>query len=280
MTIANVSVTGVREAERVRALPKICSLWVGDRIGYLEQLCLKSARSVGHEVTLYSYEPESLSGLPDSIELRDAREVMPESELVAYGGNGSYALGANFFRYALLAEGLGIWSDMDVLFVKPLDLEGEYVFGWQDDTLINSAVLCAPSRSAFARELAEVRNMTGRPPWYGPKRTVQYYWSRLRDGKISVEDMPWGTFGPEMVTYLAQKHGVASRAQRPDVFYPLHWRDARKLYGPAELVERLIQPETRAIHMWNGALYGLRDLPPPKGSFIANQCVRHDIATN
>lgn len=280
MSVQREPGTGMRDIGEARALPRLCSLWVGDRLGYLEQLCLRSARSVGHEVTLYSYEPERLCGVPDAIELRDAREVMPESELVAHGGNGSYALGADFFRYALLAKGLGIWTDMDVVFVKPIDFNEEYLFGWQDAALINGAILSFPKDSPLACELANVRKMTGRPPWYGPKRTMKYFWSRLRDGELSVEDMPWGTFGPEMITYLAKKHEVSGRAQDPEVFYPLHWKDARKLYGPAELVESIIRPETRAIHLWNGALYGLRDKPPPKGSFIADQCLRHDIATD
>ena len=68
-------------------LKRVNSLWVGDRLGYLEQVCLVSAAAVGHPVTLYSYTPDRLKGVPPGIELRDAREVMPEERVVKYAGH-------------------------------------------------------------------------------------------------------------------------------------------------------------------------------------------------
>jgi hypothetical protein len=63
-----------------------------------------SAVAVGHPVSLYSYTPDQLQGVPDRIEVRDAREVMPEDRLVRYADTGAVQLGANFFRYELLAK--------------------------------------------------------------------------------------------------------------------------------------------------------------------------------
>ena len=54
-------------------LERLNSLWVGDRLGYIEQLCLVSALAVGHRFTLYSYTPDVLRGVPNGIDLRDAR---------------------------------------------------------------------------------------------------------------------------------------------------------------------------------------------------------------
>jgi hypothetical protein len=262
---------------RSQALPRLNSLWVGERLGYLEQLCLLSARSVGHEVTLYSYTADALKGVPRGIELRDAREVMPESELVSYAGSGSFALGANLFRYSLLAKGLGLWIDMDLCFLNAIDLEEDHIFGWQDDIMINNAVLYLPRQSIFVQELCELPKTGRRPPWFGPKRSAIFYWDRMRYGGSDIRSMPWGTFGPEMVTYLAKKHQVAHKAQRPSVFYPVHWRDARKLYGPAEVIENMIGPDTLAIHMWYSALFGLRTSAPPKGSYVASLCNKYSV---
>src|SRR5664280_1517399 len=128
-------------------LKRLNTLWVGDRLGYLEQLCLVSATAVGHPVTLYSYTPDNLKGVPDGIEIRDAREVMPEEKLVRYSDSGAVALGANFFRYALLAKDVGYWVDLDLYFLKALDFKGEYVFGWEYENWINNAVLYVPSNT-------------------------------------------------------------------------------------------------------------------------------------
>lgn len=260
-------------------LPRLNSLWVGNQLGYLEQLCLVSATTVGHHVTLYSYTPEALRGVPPGIALRDAREVMPEDRLVSYANSGSFALGANLFRYALLSKDIGYWIDMDFYVIKSLDFKEKYVFGWQDETSINNAVLHIPATSDFVRDLCEIPQPNRRPPWFGPKRTLGYFWNRLTKGRIEIGDFPWGTFGPRMVTYLAEKHNVADQAQQPDVFYPVKCQDARLLYGSPDAVERMITPNTRAIHMWHSALYGLRETPPPKGSYIDTICRKHGVET-
>ena len=91
-----------------------------------------------------------------------------------------------------------------------------------------------PPDSGMASDLCDLPQTNRRPPWYGPKRTLLYYWSRLTKGDIKVEDLPWGTFSSGMVTYLAKKHRVDVQAQSPAVFYPVRWKDARALFGPAE----------------------------------------------
>lgn len=261
-------------------LKRLNSLWVGNRLGYLERLCLTSAVAVGHPVTLYSYEPEKLIGVPHGVELRDAAEVMPRKQLVHYSDSGSVALGANFWRYAMLAKGLGFWVDMDFYFLRPLEFESEYVFGWEYEGWINNAVLLAPADSQMVHDLLDIPQPNRRPPWYGPRRSLLFYWERLRKGHVGVEDMPWGTYSSGLVTYVANKNRLNAFAQSPDVFYPVRWKDAQNLYGPAVEVERLIGPETRAVHMWHSRLGGLHKYPPPAGSYIESACRKHDIDTS
>ena len=260
-------------------LERLNSLWVGDHLGYIEQLCLASALAVGHRFTLYSYSPDTLRGVPEGIDLRDAREVMPEDKLVRYSDSGAIQLGANFFRYALLAKNLGYWVDMDFCFLKALDFEESYVFGLEYENWINNALLRIPSQSAMASDRCNIPQTNRRPPWYGPKRTALYYWARLTKGDVRVQDLPWGTFSSGMVTFLAKKHGVAEQAQSPAVFYPVRWKDARALFGPAEIIEKMITPKTHAVHMWYSRLIGLVDKPPPRDSFIDTLCKKYGIET-
>lgn len=259
-------------------LPHLNSLWVGKRLGYIEQLCFASAANWGHAITLYSYTPDELKGVPKFVELRDAREVMAEEKLVRYADTGAVALGANFFRYELLAKGLGYWIDADFYFLKPLSFNEEYVFGWEYEERINNAILGFPAESALVRDLCDFPRLNKKPPWFGPRRSLRYYWRTLRAGKrLGVEDLPWGTFSAGMLTYFAKKHRVADVAQKPAVFYPIRWKDARSVYGPPEVVESMLSPETRAVHLWHSRLSGMSDRVPPKGSYMDQICRRHDI---
>jgi hypothetical protein len=200
---------------------------------------------------------------------------------VRYSDTGAVALGANFFRYALLAKGLGYWIDADFYFLKTLNFKEKYVFGWEYENTINNAVVWAPPDSMLVRDLCELPFSNRRPPWFGPRRSLSYYWKTLKQGRsVSVQDLPWGTFSTGMLTYLARKHRVATQAQKPTVFYPIRWKDARLVYGPAEEVERMISTETHAVHLWHSRLVGFSDKPPPKGSYMDKICKHVGVETS
>ena len=260
------------------ALPRLSSLWVGEKLSYTEQLCMRSAIHAGHAFTLYSYTPDVLQGVPADVELRDAREVMPVENLVSYSDTGSYALGANFFRYALLSKG-GYCVDMDFCFVRPLDFSDDYVFGWEHEGWINNAVLRSPADCAFVRDLCAIPATNVRPPWFGPKRSLKYFLQRLTRGPVRVQDLPWGTYSSGMVTYLAKRQNLTGFAHPPSVFYPVRWRDARLMFDDRELVEKLITAETRAVHMWHSRIIDLASKPPPRGSYVAAMCDKFGVDT-
>lgn len=258
-------------------LIELHSLWVGKRLGYLERLCLASASAAGHRLTLWSYEPEVLEGVPVGTDVRNAAEVMPRERLLRYRDSGSVALGANLWRIELLAKGLGCWVDMDLIFLKPLEFDAPYIFGWEYENWINNAVLYAPQDSPMVRDLQAIPRPNKRPPWWGPRRSVEFYWRRLRRGRMELEDFPWGTFSAGLVTHVVKRNRLQKFAQPPHVFYPVRWKDAAQLYAPAEVIQSKLGPETRAIHMWHSRLEGLRDRPPPPGSFMEMICREHGV---
>jgi len=255
----------------------LVSLWVGDQLGRLEQLCILSALAAGHPFHLYSYEPSKLRGIPDGVKVLHAAEVMPRERLLAYADSNSYALGANFWRYEMLALGLGYWVDLDVLLIKPFEFKEAYVLGREQEGTVNNAVLFAPSHSALVRDLRELPPRIGRPPWYGPRRSFQYCLRRIRNGRMRLEDYPWGTFGPGLLGYLVEKHGLSEFVQPSQVFYPLSWRTAGMLYGPSEQVEALLSDQTCAIHLYNSQLRELARESPPVGSFMAKQFAKFEL---
>lgn len=250
-------------------LKPLNALWVGNELSYLEQLCLVSGLAAGHHFRLYSYEPGNLRGVPSGIELHDAAEVMPRERMITYAGTTSFALGSNFWRYEMLGRGFGYWVDLDVLLLKPFDFTDDYVFGWERQGTINTAVMLAPPDSKLVHDLRRVPKPGACPEWYGPRRKLQFYFDRLRGRPNGIEHLQWGTFGPLMFTYLLKKHGLTHFASPPEVFYPIDWRDARALYGPAPELEAMLSTETHAIHLYNSQLRELVKSPPPQGSYIA-----------
>jgi hypothetical protein len=260
-----------------RMLDRLHSLWIGDELGYLERLTMVSALSVGHPFTLYSYFPEKLRGVPNGVEVRDANVVVPFQALARYFDGGNATLGTDFFRYAMQAKGLGYWVDLDLLFIRPIDFHDQYVFGWENERLINGTVLRLPRDSDMVRELCGISHVNWRPPFYGPRKLAVFYWRRLIEGDIRAENYRWGTFGPMILTYLAKKYHVSKQAKHRSVFHPVRHRDVKLLLGPSEQVESQLTNETRAIHLWNSVLRRLAKGSPPPGSFLEAACRRHGI---
>jgi hypothetical protein len=258
-------------------LERLNSLWIGGELGPIERLSVVSALSVGHPFTIYSYSPEKLGGAPSGAEVRDAREVAPYETLADHIEVGRGALASVFFRYALLAKGLGLWVDLDLVFLRPIDFEDDYVFGWENKKSINGAVLRLPRDSDMLRELCSIPQLNWRPPFYGPRKAALYYWERLRKRDIRPEDYRWGTFGPSILTYLATKYGVADKAKARSVFYPAMHFQAELFLGPPEAVESLLTAETRTVHLWQSVLRRKTRVAPP-GSYLESALRRHGIS--
>ena len=259
-------------------LPRLNSLWVGSEIGWIEELCLRSALAMGHAFTLYSYTPEALRRLPSGVELRDAREVMPEASLLRYGDSGAVQLGSNLFRYHLLAKSLGYWVDMDFYFIRPIALTADHVFGYERPNSINSAILNVPAQSEMLRVIFQTMRPNVRPPWYGPKRTMQYYWRRLTRGTIQLQDLPWGTYGPQLVTYAVKAARVGHLAHPISVFYPVNYDQVHILVDPTASRRAIEHDKTLAIHLYRSALVrALNSGLPPPGSYLADACRAHGV---
>ena len=236
-----------------------------------------SALSVGHPFRLYSYTPEKFCNAPSQVDVCDANEVVEYKTLARYFDTGLAALGSDFFRYALQAKGLGYWVDLDLYFVKQLDFQDEYVFGWEHETSINGAVLRLPRDCEMVRELCEIPHMNWRPPYYGLRKRACFYLRRMMEGDIRPESYRWGAVGPAYLTYLAKKHRVSERAQERSVFYPIRHRQAKLICGPPDLAERQLTPETRAIHLWHSVLSAEARVSPPPGSYLQAVCRRHGL---
>ena len=124
----------------------INGLWIGDELSPLELLCIKSYLDNGHSFHLWSYQSFQLPSWP-GLTAKDANEILPEKFVFRYKngnafghGKGSLAGFSDIFRYKLLWEKGGWWTDMDITCLKPLDLDSEYVKSSQSIWLLENSL--------------------------------------------------------------------------------------------------------------------------------------------
>jgi len=242
------------------------TLWIGEALGPVERACLKSVLRHGHRHSLYCYDrPE---GVPDGVELRDASEILPQSE-VFFHRDGSVAMFADWFRYELQRHGLGTWVDTDVYLLRPLDGDRPHLFGREAPDLINNAVLRIPPHSPLLTELLQMFERRTVPQWLPWRAKLRAHARALIGGKADFSRLPFGATGPDALTAIAERLGLASEALPSDVFNPVAWWDAEWICDPQITLDSVTTERTVAVHLWNECIKDFKGAPAPKGSFLA-----------
>ena len=198
----------------------------------LERCCLRSFLRHGHRIALYAFE--SVGAVPDGVDVRDAASIVPRDKFFRSGHGphkGTAAAFANLFRYAMILETGLIWVDTDVVCLKPDWPDLPLVAGFQDEVMVNNAVLGGSAVRPLLERAVEIATQVG---------TIG----------------PWAYTGPHLLTALVHDMGHTRHVLPRDTFYPLSYRDAAPiLLQPRPGVERIQWPEQAlAVHLWNETL--------------------------
>jgi len=202
------------------------ALWVGNRLSKIELLTLQSFVDNGHIFHLWTYE-NILNELPDGVIMEDANEILPSEKIFRYKyfnkyghGKGSVSGFSDIFRYKLLYEKGGWWTDMDVTCLKPLNVATPYFFRKHQDLELVGNVMKCPARSSLmlscyeeaSREVDETNT-----DWHKPIEILNKYVfvNRLQEfiyPHVSNVDV-WS----EIVGFIIGNQPI------PDNYYFIHW---------------------------------------------------------
>jgi hypothetical protein len=153
------------------------ALWIGEYLSDMELMTIRSFIHQGHSFYLWLYKPLK-TPLPEGTVCMDAAMIIPEERIFRYRyknqfGHGKGSLGgfSDIFRYKLLFEHGGWWTDMDMTCLKPLNFTEPYVFRThQILTLVGNLMKCPPKselmRICYERAFREV-NADNRD-WHKP----------------------------------------------------------------------------------------------------------------
>jgi hypothetical protein len=201
------------------------SLWIGDRLFPQHIISINSFIQNGFEYNLYVYD--DVKNVPSGVILCDANEVIPKDEIWYYNdgfNKGSPSGFSNQFRFKILYEYGGLWTDTDMVLMKP------YNFHDKKYTLISET-----------NENGEVH----------PTTSLIFSESGTSSGKIWLEAIDnisyrnkarviHGETGPELVTYLVNKYNLHNYVLPPNAFCAIGWHETDKLIDGTQLPEDVI----------------------------------------
>ena len=266
-------------------LAEIATFWTGAPLSYVERLCLQSFVDMGHPITLYSYEP--IENVPDGVEKRDAREILPEpATYITHARTGSPAPHADRFRYHLLRKRPGvIWADTDAYCLRPFVPVDGYFVGYCNaaSSLVNNGVLALPADSTALQTLLDyTADEFAILPWLPEAQLDEACRRSMSGDPMHVTEMPWGVWGPAALTWAMRRSREIRHALPPDALYPVLYEDRRRFFRRAALLRRHVSDRTASIH-----LYGRRvrsrltkehgDVPPP-GTILHHLGLKHGLA--
>ncbi|HEY8596252.1 MAG TPA: hypothetical protein VIL84_13500 [Devosiaceae bacterium] len=249
-------------------LPTINMLWIGGALGYLEQLSATSFLAAGHRVMLHAYGP--VANVPVGVELADAGELMPTAAMhkLRHQATSSHALASDFFRFRLQREGKGIWADIDVICLSPIEIDAPVILGWESEHYVNGAVMYLERNSEVLSDAIAAFRPNSVPDWVPPIQAMRFQVKKAFGRPFGPADLPRGTFGPKALTALLRRHRLTMFAQPTEVFYPLHPRHARVVFEPETTMAAFLTENTKTVHLWNEKLGELKSRRPPSTSAL------------
>lgn len=136
------------------------AVWIGDSLSLLEQLTIKLLQKNGHQVHLWCYD--RIKNVPKDTVIRDASDILPKNSIFSFqgqplpyipnGGIGSLSHWSDQFQMKLLNIEGGIYTQLDVAYLWPLDFTQEYMFVNHMEKNLSAFLMKCPKGSPFTIE--------------------------------------------------------------------------------------------------------------------------------
>lgn len=250
----------------------VASLWIGERLHYLNQLCLQSHLRHGHPVTLYC--TDTVTNAPEGVVLRPASEIMDIPMDVVEATSASFL--SNVFRYHMIRKTGAIWIDCDAFCHRPFPDEWEWIFaGHGMRGALNCGVVGLPQKCELIDMLIDYyEDLPDYPPWWNQNQRKKM--DKLGDKMphpVKIYKTERTAFGPQAFTHFARETGDVKQAMTPDVLYPVPFQLNDIFYDPHGRVEGWFTDDTVSVHLYtNGTKPWWRKHAPLEGSYADRMC--------
>ena len=248
------------ESENRNDLPVVRSFWFGTPLTWICDLTMNSYMSQGHQFELYTYDDIPV---PEGVQLRDANEIIPESESFQMmnsidGVRGRYSTFSNIFRYKLIHDKGGMWADLDSICIKPIKLEE------------NIELVFATERTKVGMEINNCNIYASKS---GHPLLKNLYTSAISMNKTSLSHL---SFNKQFILEMMDEMSIdwTSVVAPINWFCPIPWYDIHQIFLQTHdySIESIIK-QSYSIHLFNNIIEAdfpeMMELPLASDSFAS-----------
>ena len=210
----------------------INGLWIGPELSGMEQLSIKSFLNNGYPFHLYAYE--DVKNVPQGTKIMDANNILPEEKIFKNPLQDSFSFFANLFRYKLLYERGGIWTDMDIICLDKIP-ESDYIFAGERikkgfKTQANCCFIKTPPKTDIMK------------------------WCFDKAQQRKPESISWGQTGPLLLSEAIDIFEMNSYILPWDAVSPVSWWKVSHFITTGirqHLTWKKIRKKSFAVHLFN-----------------------------
>ena len=185
--------------------------WYGSELGELEKLCINSWIKNGYEFHLWLYDDIEV---PEGVSIKNANHIVSLNEYFTYdegASKGTAVAFSNLFRAQLLYQRGGLYTDLDVLCLKPYDFNKRFVFSEQGDSIWNYHVATCILYS---------------------KDKGEYIFEDWLDWILSLKNKTiiHGDLGPNLFTKLVIEYDLQEYVLSKEYFCPVDWESYKDIF--------------------------------------------------
>ena len=202
------------------------SLWIGKKLSPINIISINSFLQNGFKYNLYVYE--EVENIPKGVKVLDGNDILPDSAIWYYGkgfNKGSPSSFSNEFRYTLLYKNGGLWADTDVVLLKKLELNDEFIFisemNNEKQLVTTSVIYSKESKQDIFKDCIDVIE------------------------NIDKNNIIHGEIGPFLFDYKVREFDLMKYVKPIDEFCSINWYDIYQFFDDSELVDGVT-----GLHLW------------------------------
>jgi hypothetical protein len=171
---------------------------------------------------------EEVENIPKGVNILDGNDILPDSAIWYYGkgfNKGSPSSFSNEFRYTLLYKNGGLWADTDVVLLKKLELNDEFIFisemNNEKQLVTTSVIYSKESKQDIFKDCIDVIE------------------------NIDKNNIIHGEIGPFLFDYKVREFDLMKYVKPIDEFCSINWYDIYQFFDDSELVDGVT-----GLHLW------------------------------